>query len=89
MSHPFEQIFEKALERSRGDENHVLGEAEKLRESGYAGSEIYTVLRNMKQSHINPADEEILDEALEEFAQYVEIDSISESEGTTDDWEEE
>lgn len=89
MSHPFERIFEKALERSRGDENHVLGEAEKLREKGYAVSEIFTVLRNMKQSYINPAHEEILDEALEEFAQYVDPDTSSESKGTTDDWEEE
>ncbi len=74
MSHPFEKILEKAIEKSRGDENHVLGEAEKLRDKGYAPREIYEVLRKLKVSLISDADEAILDEALEEFLQYVDLD---------------
>ncbi len=74
MSHPFEKILEKAIEKSRGDENHVLGEAEKLRDKGYAPREIYEVLRKLKVSLISDADEAILDEALEEFSQYVDLD---------------
>ncbi len=74
MSHPFEKIFEKVIAKSRGDENHVLGEAEKLLEKGYAPKEIYTVLKKLKQSLISPADEKIVAEAVEEFAQYVDLD---------------
>jgi Holliday junction resolvasome RuvABC DNA-binding subunit len=71
MAHPFEKIFEKAIAKSRGDENHVLGEAEKLRELGYAPKEIYAVLTKLKQSLISDADEKIVAEAVEEFSQYI------------------
>ncbi len=71
MSHPFEKIFEKVIEKSRGDENHVLGEAEKLLEKGYSPKEIFAVLKRLKQSLIAPSDEKIVAEAVEEFAQYV------------------
>lgn len=71
MAHPFEKIFEKAIDESRGDENHVLGEAEKLKERGYSAKEIYDVLVKLKQSLINPADEAIVGEAVEEFSQYI------------------
>lgn len=74
MSHPFEKIFEKALAKSKGYENHVHGEAEKLKELGYAPLEIYTVLKKLKNALIIEADEKIVTEALEEFSQYVDLD---------------
>jgi hypothetical protein len=74
MAHPFEKIFEKAIAKSRGDENHVLGEAEKLMGNGYAPKEIYDVLRKLKQSLIVEAEEKIVGEAVEEFSQYVDLD---------------
>ena len=74
MAHPFTRILEKAIEDSRGDENHVLGEAEKLLEKGYSAKEIYGVLSKLKSSLISPADEAIVAEALEEFSQYVDED---------------
>lgn len=76
MSHPFEKIFEKALAKSKGDENHVLGEAEKLLEKGYSPREIYDVLIKLKQSLIIEAEEKIVGEAVEEFMQYVDLDEI-------------
>ncbi len=75
MSHPFEKMFEKALAKSKGDENHVLGEAEKLLEKGYAPKEIYDVLVKLKQSLIIDAEEKIVGEAVEEFTQYVDVDN--------------
>ena len=74
MTHPFERMFEKAISKSYGDENHVLGEAEKLLDAGYAPKEIYEVLVKLKKSLIAPADEKILAEAVEEFAQHVDLD---------------
>jgi hypothetical protein len=74
MSHPFEKMFEKALAKSKGDENHVLGEAEKLLEKGYAPREVYDVLVKLKQSLLIEAEEKIVAEAIEEFAQYVDLD---------------
>ncbi len=74
MAHPFEKILEKAIAKSKGDENHVLGEAEKLKEHGYSPREIYDVLKKLKQSLIIEADEKIVGEALEEFSQYVDLE---------------
>ncbi len=71
MAHPFETILEKALARSHGDENAVLGEAERLMDEGYAPREIYDILVKLKKSLIDPFDEEILAEAVDEFEQYV------------------
>ncbi len=76
MSHPFEKMFEKAIAKSYGDENHVLGTAESLRERGYAPVEIYNVLKKLHQGLIQEADEKIVGEALEEFSQYVDLDSV-------------
>ncbi len=78
MTHPFEKILEKAIEKSRGDENHVLGEAEKLKEKGYSPREIYDVLRKLKVSLVSDAEEAIVGEALEEFSQYVDLDDEEE-----------
>ncbi len=78
MAHPFEKIFEKTISKSKGDENHVLGEAERLMELGYAPIEIFTVLKKLKQSLIVEAEEKIVGEALEEFTQYVDLDDTSE-----------
>jgi hypothetical protein len=77
-NHPFEKMFEKAIAKSRGDENHVLGEAEKLHDLGYAPIEIYTVLKKLKGALISNADEAIVGEALEEFSQYVDLDTDTE-----------
>lgn len=70
MSHPFAHIFEKALKNSHGDENLVLGEAEKLLEKGYSANEIFGVLTKLQKSYIDAADVAVLDEAVEEFGQY-------------------
>lgn len=78
MSHPFARMFEKAIPKSRGDENHVLGQAEKLLDAGYAPKEIYDVLLRLKKSLIAEADEKIVAEALEEFEQYVDLDGEDE-----------
>ncbi len=78
MAHPFEKILEKAIEKSRGDENHVLGEAERLKEKGYSPREIYDVLRKLKISLVSAAEEAIVEEALEEFSQYVDLDDEDE-----------
>lgn len=72
MMHPFEKMFEKALAKSYGDENVVLGVAEKLMDKGYPPKEIFSVLQKLTASYIAPADEAIFKEALEEFEQYVE-----------------
>jgi len=74
MSHPFKKIFEKAISKSRGDENFVLGEAEKLREKGYAVTEIYDVLQKLKRSLVSDSDEAIVEEALEEFGRYIDVE---------------
>lgn len=74
MAHPFEKMFEKALARSHGDNNYVLGEAEKFREQGYPPKEIYDVLKKMKGSFIAESDEAVLTEAVEEFSQYIDED---------------
>ncbi len=71
MSHPFEKILEKAIAKSHGDENAVLGEAERLMEKGYSPEEIYGVLVKLKKSLIDPFEETILREAVEEFEQYL------------------
>jgi len=76
MSHPFAKIFEKAIPKSKGDENHVLGEAEKLMGQGYAPKEIFEVLQKMKVGLLIEAEEKIVAEALEEFAQYVDLDGV-------------
>ncbi len=71
MSHPFEKILEKAIAKSHGDENAVLGEAERLMEKGYSPEETYGVLVKLKKSLIDPFEETILREAVEEFEQYL------------------
>lgn len=71
MAHPFEKMFEKALAKSHGDSNFVLGEAEKLKELGYPVQEIYEVLNTLKKSLISDSDEAVVAEALEEFSQYI------------------
>ena len=78
MAHPFERLLEKQIPNSRGDENAVLGEAERLMEQGYTPKEIYGVLLKLKQSLISPADEAIVAYALEEFSQYVDLDDTVE-----------
>jgi hypothetical protein len=71
MAHPFERMFEKALQKSKGDENHVLGEAEKLLEKGYAPKEIYAVLQKLQQGLLIESDEKIVTEAVEAFGIHV------------------
>lgn len=78
MAHPFETMFEKVLTKSRGDENHVLGRAEDLREKGYSPREIYDALLRLKKSLVSDADEAILAEAIEEFSQHVDLDDEDE-----------
>lgn len=70
-SHPFEKMFEKAIHESRGDENHVLAEAEKLLDKGYRAKEIYEVLKKLRKSLVQDSDIAIVAEAEEEFSQYI------------------
>ena len=74
MAHPFSFLLEKALKNSHGDENRVLGEAESLLEKGYAAKEIYEVLVTLQKSLIDDVERAVLDEAIEEFSQYVDTD---------------
>ncbi len=78
MSHPFEKIFEKSIAKSRGDENHVLGEAEKMREKGYSPDEIFTVLKKLHTTLISDADRAILSEAVEEFSRHIDTQDSEE-----------
>ncbi len=74
MAHPFSIMFEKALAKSRGDENHVLGKAEELREKGYRPEEIFEVLVKLQKSLVADSDAAILAEAVEEFSQHIETE---------------
>jgi len=75
MAHPFEKMLLKAIPRSKGDENHVLGTAEDLKDKGYAPKEIYDVLVRLKKSLISDSEEAIVTEAVEEFSQYIDEES--------------
>ncbi len=79
MSHPFERMFEKALAKSKGDENHVLGKAEELKEKGYSVNEIYGVLQKLQKSLVSDADRAIVAEAVEEFSQYMDLDDATDA----------
>jgi len=76
MSHPFAAMFEKALRKSRdqsqGQENLVLEEARGLHKKGYSPQEIYDVLAQLHRALVGESDREIVGEALEEFATYIE-----------------
>ncbi len=71
MSHPFTKIFDTALRKSTPMDNVVLTEAEKLKGKGYSAQEIYGVLVKLKQELIADADVEIVEEAVEAFAEFV------------------
>ncbi len=73
MSHPFEKLFERALKASLSDSNEVLEEAEKLREKGYPPAEIYAVLLKLKNSLIDSKEEEVVEEAVDEFSRYLDV----------------
>jgi hypothetical protein len=72
MAHPFEKMFDKALKSSTDFDNEVLTKAEELREKGYPGREIATVLLKLSKSLIDPKEAEIVAEAYEEFSEYLE-----------------
>ena len=71
MAHPFLKMFDKALKKSSPEHNEVLLEAEKLREKGYRVEEIAEVLQKLQKSLIQDDEFEIVGEAVEEFAQYL------------------
>ena len=68
MAHPFEKMFMAALRKSTEMDNVVLKEALKLRDKGYAETEIAGVLKNLQAGLINDDQAEIVGEALAEFA---------------------
>ena len=72
MPHPFAQMFEKALKRSNNQENFVLEEARGLHKKGYSPQEIYDVLAQLHRELLGDSDREIVGEALDEFATYIE-----------------
>ena len=71
MPHPFAAMFEKALRRSNDQENFVLEEARGLHKKGYSPQEIYEVLAKLHRELLAPGDLEIVGEALDEFATYI------------------
>ena len=71
MAHPFQKMFETALERSTPEENEVLAEAEKLKEKGYSPEEIYSVLKKFRIGLIDDDESDIVSEAVVEFSRYV------------------
>lgn len=72
MAHPFAKMLEKALKESTPLDNRVLGKAEELVEKGYSGKEVAQVLRQLRFGRIDDDETEIIDEALEEFADHLE-----------------
>jgi len=72
MAHPFTKILYKALSKSSREDNLVLQEAEKLKEKGYSLHEIYGVLEKLRKGLIENEEIEIVEEALEEFEEYLE-----------------
>lgn len=70
MAHPFTKMFDTALKKSTDFDNYVLDTAEKLKEKGYRVDEIYEVLLAFRKSLVDPMDEKIAQEALEEFGAY-------------------
>ena len=72
MSHPFSNMFEKALKKSTPEDNLVLEEAEMLRKRGYSPREIFDVLEKLHRELVSDADRAVVGEALEEFRTYVE-----------------
>lgn len=65
--HPFEKMFDKALKTSTSEVNLVLKEALKLKEKGYAETEITDVLVRLSKSLIDEYESKIVSEALEDF----------------------
>ncbi len=74
MAHPFEKMFDKALKTNNDFDNEVLIVAKKLQAKGYSGVEIAQVLLKLSKSLIDKKEAEIVTEAFEEFAHYLEDD---------------
>jgi len=68
MAHPFTKMLEKALAQSSEMDNRVLREAQKIQAKGYRDEELIEVLRAMKFGRIDPTEEAIIAEAIEEFS---------------------
>ncbi len=79
MKHPFAKLFYTALKKSSLTDNVVLAEAEKLKGKGYSPIEIYGVLVPFGKGLIDPVEDEIVAEAIEEFGRYIE-DEVEEEE---------
>jgi len=67
MAHPFEKMFEKALNKSSEGENLVTQEAQRLLGKGYSFTEIHSVLSHLAQSLINEHDELLIRETITEL----------------------
>lgn len=78
MKHPFTKLFYNALKKSSLTDNVVLAEAEKLKGKGYSAVEIYGVLVPFGKGIIDPVEDEIVTEAIEEFSKYIEEESDKE-----------
>ncbi len=73
MRHPWGKMFEKALRKSKPEDNLVFEKAVELMEKGYRPQEIFDVLVKLHKSLIDDGDAAILKEALEDFKeQYLE-----------------
>jgi hypothetical protein len=74
MPHPFAAMFERALRKSKESqeqENFVLEEARGLPKNGYSPQEIYDMLVQLHRELLSDSDREIVGEALDEFATYI------------------
>ena len=78
MKHPFTKLFYTALKKSSLTDNVVLAEAEKLKGKGYSAPEIYGVLVPLGKGLIDPVEDEIVAEAIEEFSKYIEDETEEE-----------
>lgn len=63
-------MFDKALRKSKPEDNLVLQKAEELLAKGYPAKEIFAVLVRLEKSLIGDADAAILKEAVEEFQEH-------------------
>jgi len=70
MKHPWGRMLDKALRKSKPEDNLVLEKAEELLEKGYRAEEIFEVLLRLEKSLIDDKDAAILKEAVEEFKEH-------------------
>lgn len=87
MAHPFTKLLEKALDKSTELDNRVLTVAEQIRAKGYREEELLEVLHAMRFGRIDPTEEAIITEAIEEFSDEAEDEGDEDDEDEDDEAE--